>query len=151
MIYVLQIRPPQEYTQGDRSLFLAGTITGTSDWQHEMVDLLRNENLVILNPRRDNFPINQPNAAEEQIRWEYRHLRKADAVSFWFARETLGPIVLYELGAWSTMQKPIFVGVHPEYLRKLDVEIQTSLARPEVKIVNDLRSLAEQVRSWTRG
>lgn len=145
---MLHIQPPKEYTGKDKSLFLAGTITGAPNWQATMVDLLRNEKIVLLNPRRDNFPINDPNAAEEQIKWEHRHLRKADAVLFWFSPETLNPIVLYELGAWSMTQKPIFVGVHPEYKRRKDVEVQTTLARPDVKIVYTLDSLAEQTRNW---
>jgi hypothetical protein len=42
----------------------------------------------------------------------------------------------------------IFVGVHPEYKRRQDVEIQTGLARPEVEIVYSLSALAQQVLEW---
>jgi len=69
-------------------------------------------------------------------------------IQFWFPQETLCPIVLYELGAWSKTNKPIFVGVHPEYKRRQDVEIQTKLARPEVKIVFSLENLAKQIRDF---
>ncbi len=41
--------------------------------------------------------------------------------------------------------KPLFVGVHPNYLRKRDVEIQTSLVRPEIQIAYSLEDLASQV------
>jgi len=125
-----------------KSIFLAGGITGCPNWQAEMVELLRETNLVLLNPRRDNFP---PDAAREQITWEHSHLHKADAILFWFPCETVCPIVLYELGAWSMTDKPIFVGVHPDYQRRQDVEIQTELARPGLRIVYDLQSLARQV------
>lgn len=44
-------------------------------------------------------------------------------------------------------EKPLYVGVHPQYARRTDVEIQTSLVRPEVKIVYSLEALAEQVQN----
>ena len=75
-------------------------------------------------------------------------LRVADAILFWFPQETLCPIVLYELGAWSMSGKTIFVGVHPAYSRRQDVEIQTGLVRPEVNVVYSLEELAAQVMSW---
>lgn len=136
------------YTGGLRSIFLAGGITSCPDWQQEMRGLLGDTNLVLLNPRRAEFPIHDPNAAEQQITWEHSHLRLADAVLFWFPCETLCPIVLYELGAWSMADKVIFVGVHPDYARRRDVEIQTELTKPWVTIVYSLQELAEQVKKW---
>jgi len=143
------IEATEEYEGDEKSLFLAGGITECPDWQKELVHLLRNDDLVLLNPRRANFPIHDPHAAQEQIEWEYRHLKKADAVSFWFPRETLCPIVLYELGAHSMTEKPLFVGVDPHYVRKQDVEIQTHLARPEITIVTSLGALYSQIKAWT--
>jgi hypothetical protein len=112
-----------------------------------MRSLLRDTNLVLLNPRHASFPISDPNAAE-QITWEHKHLRLANAILFWFPHETLCPIVLYELGAWSNVDKVIFVGIHPDYKRRQDVEIQTKLAKPWVKIVYSLEDLAQQVKEW---
>ena len=150
MIYMKYIESPTEYQGKERSLFLAGGITNCPDWQAELTDLLRNEDVVLLNPRRANFPIHDPNAAQEQIEWEYRHLRKADTISFWFPKETICPIVLYELGAHSMTDKPLFVGVHPDYARRQDVEIQTGLIRPEIEIVYNLDSLSNQIKEWAR-
>jgi len=127
------------------SIFLAGGITDCPNWQREMVQLLRETDLTLLNPRRQNFPIGDPSAALEQITWEYNALRDAKSILFWFPRETICPIVLYELGAWSMTKKPIYVGTHPEYQRRQDVEIQTKLVRPGVKIARSLEGLARQV------
>ena len=127
-----------------QTLFLAGGITGCPDWQQEMVTMLSQTNLTLLNPRRADFPIHDPDAALEQITWEHTHLRRAYAILFWFPCETLCPIVLYELGAWSKTNKPLLVGVHPDYKRRQDVEIQTKLERPDVKIVYSLQDLAAQ-------
>lgn len=142
------IECPEIYKGNERSLFLAGGITNCSNWQSELVDLLKDEDLVLLNPRRKNFPINDPNATKEQITWEYNHLAKANAVSFWFSKETLCPITLYELGKQSSGKKPVFIGVHPEYARRRDVEIQTGLIKPEIEIVYSLENLAEQIKKY---
>lgn len=132
------------------AVFLAGGITGCPDWQREAVALLGDEPVALLNPRRANFPIGDPAAGPRQIEWEHRHLRAADAVVFWFPRETLCPITLYELGAWSMTRKPLFVGAHPDYPRRTDVEVQTRLARPDVAVVANVAELAEQVRRRLR-
>lgn len=146
MIYTEATNPPSEGEH--RRLFLAGGITGCPDWQSKMVERLRDTNLELLNPRRKNFPIHDPSAAAAQITWEHNMLRKADAILFWFPCETICPIVLYELGAWSMTQKKIFVGTHPDYSRIQDVLIQTRLARPDVTVVHDLEKLVNQVWMW---
>jgi hypothetical protein len=133
------------------SVFLAGGITGCPDWQTRMTDMLgANVSVVIYNPRRAKFPIDDPDAALEQITWEHNYLRGVDAILFWFPKETLCPIVLYELGAWSMTDKPIVVGTHPLYRRKQDVEIQTNLARPDVKVLDSLELLADSVNYWLK-
>lgn len=136
------------YRDSGHVLFLAGGITDCPDWQRVICDDLTGENLIVLNPRRDDFPINDPNASYEQIKWEFDMLREASMISFWFPKETLCPIVLYELGAWSMTEKPLFVGVDPQYKRADDVEIQTALIRPDVEIVTSLSALADQVRGF---
>ncbi len=148
------VEAPAEYQPGPwPALFLAGGISGTTAWQEEMVRRLEGLPLAVLNPRRANFPMGDAAEAPRQIEWEYRHLRKADAILFWFPPETLCPIALYELGTWSAYRdeggvRPLFVGTHPGYQRRLDVEIQTRLARPEVKLRSTLEELAEDVRAW---
>ena len=143
------VEAPDEYDGPGPSLFLAGGITGTFNWQDDVVARLADLPLVILNPRRKNFPMNDPAAAEAQIGWEFRHIRRATAVLFWFPPETLCPIALFELGGRTMAPQPLFVGTHPDYRRRLDVEIQLKLGRPEVAVVSDIAALAEQVRAWS--
>ena len=149
MIYVEAPAPFPLSSQ--RSLFLAGGITGCPDWQQEMITLLISTDLMVLNPRRQQFPIHDPSAAQAQITWEYRAFRAVDAISFWFPCETLCPIVLYELGAWAMQAKPIFVGCHPDYKRRQDVEIQLSLERPSLQVVGTVTDLSQQVINWRHG
>jgi len=127
------------------AIYLAGGISDCPGWQFEVARMLGETEYTVLNPCRVDFPMDDPHAAEQQIVWEYRHLRLADAILFWFPCETLCPITLYELGQWSATQKPLFVGVHPDYKRRRDVEIQMGLSRPNVEIVYSLRALADQV------
>ena len=148
------VEAPNEYDGPGPSVFLAGGITGTFDWQADIVARLADLPLMLLNPRRRNFPIDDPSAARGQIEWEYRHLRRASAVLFWFPSETLCPIALFELGARTLVpHQPLFVGTHPDYQRRLDVQIQLRLARPEVTVTSTTTELAGQVRVWftTRG
>ena len=130
--------------------------TGCEDWQSDIIDIFKLEtheeglDLTLFNPRRVDFPIGDPNAAPAQIRWEHEKLREADAILFWFSDKTMCPIVLYELGAWSMTTKPIFVGCHKDYLRIMDVVIQTNLVRPEVSIADNITDLAYNVIDWAK-
>ena len=129
-------------------LFLAGGITDCPDWQSTIINnLIDVPNLTIYNPRRKNFPINDPKASEEQITWEYNHLKDADIILYWFSRGSINPIVLYELGRWGTSSdKPIFIGIDEEYIRKNDVEIQTKLSKPHITIVYSLDELSNMIK-----
>lgn len=143
--------PPDEYADDIESLFLAGGITGCPDWQQYACRQLEGSSIVLLNPRRKNFPMNDPSAALAQIKWEHKHLRKATAISFWFPAEAIQPIALYELGAWSMTDKPMVVGAHPDYPRLQDVVVQTKLARPEVPVVASLDALVEEIQGlWNK-
>lgn len=145
---------PDEYSLSrsrslkETSVFLAGGITDCPDWQAVMVDLLSDTDLVLLNPRRKNFPIRDINAADAQIKWEYDHLRRADRILFWFPHSppSVCPISLFELGYWLGQDKHIAVGVEHGYVREADVRIQTNLARPDVRVMASLETLAQVIQ-----
>jgi hypothetical protein len=142
------VEAPAEYLpDSDRSVFLAGGISGCPPWQWRVAQMLAGTELTVINPRRETWP-QDPTAAEQQIRWEFRHLRRATARLFWFPAETLCPITLYELGGATASEGPLFVGVEPAYARRFDVEVQTKLARPDVRVVYSLEDLAAQVIAW---
>lgn len=134
----------------DLSLFMAGGITGCSDWQKEFIEMLKDEDIILFNPRRKDYLEHESNITEEQISWEYNYLLKADATSFWFTQETVCPITLFELGKQLSLNKLVFIGVHPNYLRKEDLLIQVGLIRPEIKIVYDLESMSKQIKQWIK-
>lgn len=140
-------------------VFLAGGITNCPIWQTELAELLSDTKIVVINPRRENFPSveENPNIAREQIQWEFDHIKIATndflvtrscAMSFWFTDATVQPITLFELGKASIIAKNLFVGVSPNYIRREDVEIQLELERPDTKIASTIKGLSEQIKEW---
>lgn len=148
------IECPEEFDGVGFSLFLGGGISGCPDWQGEIRPKLLEKcpHLVLFNPRRAIFNVQDTAIASKQITWEHEHLRRASAIIFWFPCETLCPITLYELGAWTILagekHTKIFVGCHPKYQRKLDVEVQTKLVANDIPVVDDLDKLVDVVHSW---
>lgn len=143
-----------EPIDGWPQVFLAGGITNCPDWQSTVISLLAGfSGGVLLNPRRSNFPIYDPNAAREQIAWEFRALRSAHIFSMWFcASESVQPICMYELGCHLERLRDqparVVIGIEPGYKREQDVRIQTELANPEIAatIEADLAAHADRIR-----
>lgn len=151
------IKPPQTPDfDGEipHLVFMAGGITDCPDWQAYYYDLVKDripDDFVLVNPRRDNFDVRDPSMSDEQIKWEYKWLQRSSIVSFWFPRETLCPITLFELGKELGLQcgpyprKKIVLGVHPYYKRRVDIETQTALVDPNIEIFYTLEDLSAQL------
>lgn len=88
----------------DVRVFLAGTIDdGNSyDWQKEVITYLniahKYEDIVVANPRRDNWGKLEQSSRQEQILWELDHLSKADIIFLNFLKDSKSPISLLEFG-----------------------------------------------------
>ena len=140
---------PEEYQLENNEIacFLAGGITGCPDWQSKVIDNFKKydlrfpgqlDGLVLFNPRRSNFPIDDPNAALEQITWEFNWLQQMDLFTMFFTSgESDQPICMYELGRNicrmidrfpNDYPERILISCDPEYKRAQDVEIQVNLA-----------------------
>jgi hypothetical protein len=141
------IKAPSKKRAEFVSVFLAGGITGCPDWQSEVSNGLGDLPITVFNPRRDAFP-EEPKAIKEQIAWEFEHLRSANLVSFWFPKETLNPITLFEFGAEMERPAPFMVGIDPAYERKADLEVQIKLRRPDTHIVYSLEKLIGEVKTY---
>lgn len=146
-----EIIAPTEYImqKNEISLFLAGGITNCPKWQKDIIKRLNDyqtDELVVFNPRRDNFPIDDKTAAYEQILWEFNQLNNIDIFSIYFSSGVSDqPICMYELGRYiAKMQyrfpidweERIIISVEDGYKRKEDVIIQTSLACGNKVLVN---------------
>lgn len=151
------IKPPQTPDfDGEipHLVFMAGGITDCPDWQKEFYDLTKDripDSFVLINPRRDNFDVRDPSMSDEQIKWEYKWLQRSSIVTFWFPKETLCPITLFELGKEFGQQlgpfprKKLLIGMHPDYKRRIDVETQTRLVDPTYQISYTLEDLAAEL------
>lgn len=146
------ITAPNEYipNENDIKVFLAGGITNCRNWQKEVIDEFMQyvkvfhcnddlyDRLVIFNPRRDSFSINDFEAAQKQIEWEFYALEKADIFSIYFCNsDSDQPICMYELGRNIERMKQkfpkdyyerIIITCEAGYKRTQDVLIQTLLA-----------------------
>ena len=143
------VTAPEKVTLEDKdiSIFLAGGITNCPEWQNDVIKEIddlsisfkyNTDNTVLFNPRRENFPIGDPSAAMEQIKWEFEQLERCDIFSMYFSGGISDqPICMYELGrniARMQMRFPsdwenrIIISCEEGYKRKQDVEIQTMLA-----------------------
>ena len=123
-------------TEMQRTIFLAGSITGATDWQVQAKEILI-PYFNIINPRRANFDASDKNVERAQITWEHQHLDLAAITLFYFAPETLAPITLLEYGKQLLKTKyapwrKTYVCIHPDYKRKNDVLIQTELENKEI-------------------
>ena len=123
----MEVKAP-EY-QFYKRVFLAGGITDCPDWQSEFINKCKNLQVILYNPRRTSFDINNLDDSYDQIKWEYTMMENSDIIVFWFSSRSLNPIVLYELGKYIKSNKQIIIGIDPEYSRKDDVIIQSELAK----------------------
>lgn len=126
-------------------VFLGGGISDCKNWQEEVIEYLQQkedtDDLVILNPRRKSFNINDKSAANKQIEWEFNQLSHADIFSMYFVNsDSVQPICFYELGRYlvrmqdrfpETYKNRIIVSVEDGFSREIDVKVQTSLALNE--------------------
>lgn len=129
---------PSKIRYHKQSVFLAGGIMQCPDWQQTVCDeLVERDNSIqiVFNPRRENFPMDDPDEGVKQIQWEHKAIKVASIFSMWFcAGESDQPICMYELGSVTARNKMvdciadiIVVGIEPGYKREFDVKQQLSL------------------------
>jgi len=137
----------------DKSIFLAGGITGCHNWQKTAVEFLQDLDITIINPRRDGFDVENILNSVDQIKWEHKYISNASHIMFWFPDATLCPITLFELGKCLTYNsleddtEKLYIGCAPSYKRVFDVEIQSMLMGYHRPIFKDLDSLLTFIKS----
>jgi hypothetical protein len=105
MARVIKPPAPLSFTAGTPSIFLAGSIEmgAAEDWQTRVTDSLRELDVVILNPRRDEWDASWVQSIDNpqfraQVEWELEGLERASVVVMYFAPSTQAPVTLLELG-----------------------------------------------------
>lgn len=136
-----------------KSVFLGGGISGCYNWQTPLTAgiyaKMGSKPFTVVNPKRNNFDLNKKEESSIQIKWEYKYLRLCAINLFWFPKETLCPITLFELGSALERMKSkgtqILIGVEPGYARAFDIEEQVNLAFCNDRIATTLEELQEQL------
>lgn len=136
------ITPNDDISLDKDVIFLAGPIQGAKDWQSTAIDLLKDQDCIIANPRREWFE-HSTEEYNNQINWEHSHLKQADVVLFWLAREDIhncarsyAQTTRFELGWMFGVDKKIIVGIEDGFtgasyiqytLEKYSIETYSSL------------------------
>jgi hypothetical protein len=125
--------PFQKEIKNNTSIFLAGSIEmGTAEqWQKRVVDYLEFEDVVILNPRRDDWDSSwkqtiQNKQFREQVLWEHSGLVFADVIAMYFAADSKSPITLLELGMFANSDK-LVIFCPKDFYRRGNIEVVASI------------------------
>lgn len=102
----------EQYLGRKYTVFLAGSIEGDTaeQWQTKVANELTNTDMVLVNPRRDDWDSswkttkNSPQF-REQVLWEQEALNACDAIALYFDKDTKSPISLMELGLFAATGK----------------------------------------------
>ena len=123
-------KPPQFPTWNLKyKIFLGGSIEmgNASDWQNEITKSLADEDVYILNPRRDVWDssweqsINNPKF-KEQVDWELLCLESSHSIVMYFDPNTKAPVSLLEFGLFAQTGK-LIVCCPDGFWRKGNVDI----------------------------
>lgn len=152
--FMIQVKPPHKdyYPPNITSIFLADSIEmGAAElWQDKVCESLKGENLIVYNPRRDNWDSSLVQSKDnkqfkEQVDWELDRINASDIVFFYFDPNTKSPITLLELGYVLGRQKSEIVVTCPDgFWRKGNVEVLCD--RYGIKVCN---SLEEGIKELT--
>lgn len=148
---MIELRPPAplQLDWPGTAVFLAGSIEmgKAVDWQSEVTQRLADLNILIYNPRREQWDASWPQSFDfmpfrEQVEWELDALDRADLILFYFAPDTMSPITLLELGLHA--RRKAIVCCPDGYWRKGNVDVVCR--RYGLRQVPNLEALIERAR-----
>lgn len=127
---MIEIQAPKDIPASDLpKVFLAGSIEmDTAErWQERVVEKLKNEEVMLLNPRRDDWDESWKQSKDDpqfrtQVLWELAALAQSNFIILYLDPETKSPISLLEMGLFAQSGKLLIVC--PEgFWRKGNVDI----------------------------
>lgn len=126
---MIEYKSPFPYLLNKHSIFLAGSIEmgKAEDWQSYVKKKLSNEDVILLNPRRERWDptwdqSHKNTKFKQQVVWELDAMDDADLILFYFDPKTKSPITLLELGLHAKFGN-VVVCCPTGYWRKGNVEI----------------------------
>ena len=140
------------------SIFLGGSIEmgNAENWQKTFIERMDERGYskregryeyIILNPRRPDWDNTLEQSIEnpqffQQVIWELSYLERCSHRVFYFAKDTLSPITLLELGKFHSLGNT-YVCFHPEYKRAGNLEIFCN--RYNLTVYPDLDSIITKI------
>src|SRR5436305_2255647 len=146
------LKPPAPLVLDGRtpSVFLAGSIEmgQAEDWQTRLAHHLGDLDVVLLNPRRDEWDSSWEQSIDNppfrgQVEWELEGLERATLVAMYFAPATRAPVTLLELGLCARSGR-LLVACPAGYWRRGNVEVVCR--RYGVPLAASLPELVAEVR-----
>ena len=150
------ITSPQPITveENRSTIFLAGSIEmgGAPDWQAQVIRELGDLDVVLLNPRRDDWnkawkPERSDPNFRQQVEWELAALERADVIVMYLAPGTQSPISLLELGLYAQSRR-LIVYCPDGFWRKGNVDVVAD--RYRITQVDSLEALVAAARARVR-
>ena len=124
------VKAPEKFELNKKSIFLAGSIEQDTaeNWQDRISRELQDKDIIILNPRRDEWDDSWEQTKEnkqfrEQVEWELDAQEKADLIVMYFDKNTKSPISLLELGLFGRDKGKMIVCCPDGFWRKGNVDI----------------------------
>lgn len=152
---MVELQPPNRVTSfTETTIFLGGSIEmdTVEKWQDKLKFDLTHQNVMVFNPRRDDWDSNIVQRSydagfSEQVNWELDHLERADIIVFYFDPNTKSPITLMELGYFAAVfaktasyrRQTILVCCPDGFWRKGNVEVLCE--RSGIKVLNSYDEL----------
>lgn len=156
----IEIKSPNNWGEKDDYLtvFLAGSIglpdSGGSavEWQKEVIAELKDEPIIFLNPRRNDWDASWEQKKTnvkftEQVTWELTALEAADVILMYFDPKTKSPVSLLELGIHAKSDKLIVLCPEP-FWRKGNVDIVCDLYG--IKQVDSTEDFVAELKKKTK-
>jgi hypothetical protein len=149
----IEIQAPNkmETKEGYISVFLAGSIEmgKAEDWQKDFIDGLKDEPIIFLNPRRDNWDSSWDQTIEnekfkEQVIWELSCLEMADVIVLCFDPNTLSPISMIEFGLHARNGK-LIVYCPDGFWKKGNIDVTSEFYK--IKQVDSFDSLKNEIKN----
>jgi len=142
--------PPAPVAYTEPTVFLAGSIDQgrAVDWQAQVIEQLDDLEVGLINPRRPDWDASWDQSDDnpkfvEQVQWELEGIERATIVLMVFAKDSVAPISLLELGIRSQHGNMIVV-CPPGFWRKGNVD--QVCARYQVPRFDSLEKGLAQVR-----
>jgi len=149
-------KAPQKYPSDSKfTIFLGGSIEmGKAElWQEALTEKLKDFDIRILNPRRDDYDAGQKQSIDnpyfkEQVTWELDGLDRADLIVMYLQPDTLSPISMMEIGLYiNTLDwnKQMIICCPSGFWRRGNIEILVDRFPFHCKLVDSFDDLEKMI------